>query len=78
MQRPQPGLGIIPEVAKIRTKSAAIFGLDGAGAFTAELLARAGIGKLTLLDPDKVHVPDLGCLMYRPTHVGRYRAEATS
>lgn len=32
----------------------AIFGLGGVGSFAAEALARAGIGKLVLVDPDKI------------------------
>lgn len=38
--------------AKIRKAKAAIIGLGALGSVTAEILARAGIGKLILVDPD--------------------------
>ena len=72
------GLGIISCFARIRSKSAAIVGLDGVGAYSAELLTRTGIGRLLLLDSDKVHLADMGSLFYRPAHVGRARVEAAA
>ena len=39
---------------KISEKHVAIFGLGGVGGYTAEMLARSGIGELTLVDFDKV------------------------
>lgn len=40
--------------AKLTTKHVAVFGLGGVGGFCAEMLARAGVGELTLIDFDKV------------------------
>lgn len=39
---------------KLAQKHVAVFGLGGVGGFCAEMLARAGIGELTIVDFDKV------------------------
>src|SRR5664279_3407174 len=41
-------------LAKLKKSSVAIFGLGGVGAFAAEALCRAGIGRLTLVDFDDI------------------------
>ena len=40
-------------------KHVAVFGIGGVGSFCAEALARAGVGKLTLIDDDTVSVSNL-------------------
>lgn len=39
---------------KLAQKHVAVFGLGGVGGFCAEMLARAGVGELTIIDFDKV------------------------
>ena len=39
---------------KIKESHVAVFGVGGVGGFTVEALARAGVGKLTLIDNDTV------------------------
>ena len=41
---------------KLTKKHIAIFGLGGVGGFSTEALARSGIGKLTIVDFDKVYI----------------------
>ena len=41
-------------VERCRKASVAVFGLGGVGSFTAEALARSGVGRLTLIDNDVV------------------------
>lgn len=41
-------------VQKLKNSSVALFGVGGVGSFAAEALARAGVGKITLIDNDKV------------------------
>jgi len=43
-----------PALAKLRNSHVAVFGIGGVGSFTAEALARTGIGQLTLIDADTV------------------------
>lgn len=44
---------------KLTGKNVILFGLGGVGSYTAEALARAGIGKITLVDNDVVSVTNL-------------------
>ena len=41
-------------VARLQKASVAVFGIGGVGSFTAEALARAGVGRLILIDNDTV------------------------
>ena len=43
----------------LAAKSVILFGLGGVGSYTAEALARAGIGKLTIVDNDTVSVTNI-------------------
>lgn len=43
----------------LKNKSVILFGLGGVGSYTAEALARAGIGRLTIVDNDTVSVTNL-------------------
>lgn len=45
--------------ALLAKKHVAIFGLGGVGGFCAEMLARAGVGELTIVDFDKVSVSNI-------------------
>lgn len=47
------------EVDRLAGCHVAVFGLGGVGSFAAETLARAGIGKLTLIDQDTVGMSNL-------------------
>lgn len=44
---------------KLKQAHVAIFGLGGVGSYAAESLARAGVGKITLVDFDKVGVTNI-------------------
>ncbi len=46
-------------IEKLKNKHVAIFGIGGVGSFSAEAIARAGIGKITLIDNDKVALSNL-------------------
>merc|ERR1712070_733969 len=61
----------------IQNHSVAIIGLGGIGAVCAEMLSRAGIGKLILFDKKTVAPTDLNRLFYRPEHVGLSKTQAT-
>lgn len=54
----------------------AICGLGGLGSNIAIALARAGIGKLVLIDFDRVDITNLHRQQYKANQIGRYKTEA--
>lgn len=44
---------------KLKNASVAVFGVGGVGSYTAEALARSGVGKLVLIDSDSVSISNL-------------------
>ena len=54
----------------------AICGLGGLGSNIAVALARAGVGKLILIDFDKVDISNLHRQQYKANQVGMYKTEA--
>jgi len=57
---------------QLETASVLIAGVGGLGAAVAELLTRAGVGKLILIDSGKVDWPDLNRqLLYNEADIGR-------
>ena len=62
--------------AKFTGSTAAICGLGGLGSNIAVSLARAGIGKLILIDFDKVDISNLHRQQYQADQIGLYKTEA--
>lgn len=54
----------------------ALCGLGGLGSNIATALARAGIGKLVLIDFDRVDVTNLHRQQYKASQIGEYKADA--
>lgn len=44
---------------KLRNASVAVFGIGGVGSYVCEALARAGVGKITLIDNDDISVTNI-------------------
>ena len=66
-----------PDIAaKLKTMTIGIAGLGGLGSNAAVSLARAGIGKLILIDFDKVELSNLNRQAYFLEHVGMYKTHA--
>lgn len=61
---------------RFSSAAVAICGLGGLGSNIAISLARAGIGKLILIDFDKVDISNLHRQQYKACQVGREKAEA--
>lgn len=63
-----------------RFKSAcvAICGLGGLGSNIALALARAGVGKLILIDYDQVDITNINRQQYKASQIGMYKTEALS
>jgi len=61
---------------KISSSTVAICGLGGLGSNIAILLARVGVGKLILIDFDKVDITNLHRQQYKACQIGMYKTEA--
>ena len=61
---------------KISTTTVAVCGLGGLGSNIAIALARAGIGKLILIDFDKVDITNLHRQQYKANQIGMSKTEA--
>ena len=54
----------------------AVCGLGGLGSCIAVALARAGVGKLILIDFDRVDITNLHRQQYKADQIGKYKADA--
>ena len=61
---------------KFTSATVAICGLGGLGSNIAVALARAGVGKLVLVDFDKVDITNLHRQQYKAEQIGRFKTEA--
>lgn len=61
---------------RLEAASVAICGLGGLGSNIAISLARAGVGKLHLLDFDRVDISNLNRQQYAPSQLGQYKTDA--
>ena len=63
-------------VRRLKEACVTIVGIGGVGSYTAEALARAGIGKLTLIDGDRVEESNINRqLAALHSTLGRYKAQ---
>ena len=63
---------------KFSAAAVAVCGLGGLGSNIAIALARAGIGKLILIDFDRVDITNLHRQQYKADQIGRFKTEALS
>lgn len=61
---------------KFSSSAVAVCGLGGLGSNIAIALARAGIGRLILIDFDRVDITNLHRQQYKVNQIGRYKTEA--
>ena len=61
---------------KLSETSVAVCGLGGLGSNIAISLARAGVGKLHMIDFDKVDISNLNRQQYFPEQLGMYKSDA--
>ncbi len=63
-------------IEKLQNARVALFGVGGVGSFTAEALARAGVGSITLVDNDKVSLTNLNRqLVALHSTLGKYKTD---
>ena len=63
---------------KFSSATVAVCGLGGLGSNIAIALARAGVGKLVLIDFDRVDLTNLHRQQYKASQIGKYKTEALS
>ena len=64
-------------VSKLSSSHVAIFGVGGVGGYAAEAVARAGVGKITLIDPDRVSISNINRqIIALHSTLGENKAEA--
>lgn len=62
--------------SKFSSAAVAVCGLGGLGSNIAIALARAGVGRLLLLDYDRVDITNLHRQQYKANQIGKYKTEA--
>ena len=68
-----------PALERLQSAHVAVFGLGGVGSYAVEILARSGVGELTLVDQDTVSVTNINrqlCALH--STVGQSKAEVTA
>ncbi|MBO5892190.1 MAG: tRNA threonylcarbamoyladenosine dehydratase [Oscillospiraceae bacterium] len=66
-------------IEKLRNAHVALFGLGGVGGYAAEALARAGIGKMDLIDNDTVSLTNLNRqLLATHSSIGQYKVDVAA
>ncbi|MGW9371491.1 ThiF family adenylyltransferase [Streptomyces xanthophaeus] len=55
-----------------------VVGVGSVGSYLAEVLVRSGVGRITLVDPDRVEPANLGRSMFDARDIGRNKAKATA
>lgn len=68
---------LTPEITeKIKQSNVLVVGLGGVGAYAAEMIARAGVGKMTIIDADVINPSNLNRqLLATHSAIGRPKAE---
>lgn len=63
-------------ITKLKNCRVAVFGVGGVGSYTVEALARAGVGKIDLIDNDTFNVTNINRQLYA-THktIGQYKVD---
>ena len=64
-------------VDRLRKSCVAVFGIGGVGGFAVEAIARSGVGKLVLIDADRVSVSNINRqIIATKKTVGKFKTEA--
>ena len=67
------------KLEKLRAAHVLVVGLGGVGAYAAEMIIRAGVGRMTVADADTVNPTNINRQLYAlSSTVGEYKAEAAA
>ena len=67
----------LPALERLARAHVVVLGLGGVGSYAAEALARAGVGRLTLVDPERIDETNVNRQLHAlDGEVGRFKAEA--
>jgi tRNA A37 threonylcarbamoyladenosine dehydratase len=67
----------LPAMDRLAAAHVVVLGLGGVGSFTAEALARAGVGRLTLVDGERIEETNVNRQLHAlDGEIGRYKADA--
>ena len=66
------------DFGKLRNLSALVVGVGGLGATVAEILVRVGIGRLVIMDYDRLEMANMNRMIYKPNQIGMYKVNALS
>ena len=68
---------ISPEkLSRLKNAKVLLFGVGGVGGYTAECLARAGVGHITIVDADKVDITNINRqILALSSTIGRYKVD---
>ena len=64
------------DFSKLKNRSALVVGVGGLGATVAEIFTRVGIGRLVLMDFDKLEMANMNRMIYKPGQVGKFKVDA--
>ena len=66
-------------IKKLNNSHVAVFGVGGVGSYTVEALARAGVGKIDIIDNDTFNVTNINRQLYA-THktIGQYKVDVAA
>lgn len=65
------------EFARLRSAHVLVVGVGGVGGYAVEMLARAGVGALTLVDGDKIDITNINRqIIAESQNVGEYKCDA--
>lgn len=63
-------------LSRLKDSKILLFGVGGVGGYTAECLARAGVGHLTIVDADKVDITNINRqILALDSTIGRYKVD---
>lgn len=63
-------------IQRLRRASVAVFGIGGVGGYVVEALARSGVGRLDLIDPDRICESNLNRqILATVSSLGRYKVD---